>query len=140
MLGLLASIVPAIGNIVGEVIEDKDKALKVQAKIVSAMIDQNSELFKAQSSIITAEASSESWLAQSWRPITMLVFVTIIANNFIVVPYATAFGFPVPVLPIPDNMWGLLTVGIGGYIGSRGVEKVTKTIADAGGVRKLIKG
>jgi hypothetical protein len=32
----------------------------------------------------------------------------------------------VPMLAIPEGMWTLLTVGIGGYIGGRTVEKVLK--------------
>ena len=54
----------------------------------------------------------------------MLAFVAIIVNNYILVPYAVAFGASVPMLEIPPGMWGLLTVGIGGYIGGRTYEKV----------------
>ena len=56
----------------------------------------------------------------------MLTFVVIIANNYIVAPYMGAmFGVSVS-LPIPDEMWNLLTVGIGGYIGLRSGEKMVK--------------
>ena len=57
----------------------------------------------------------------------MLVFVFIIANNYIIVPYVTAFGATVPTLEIPNGLWALLNVGIGGYIASRGIEKIVKS-------------
>lgn len=122
----LAALIPALGKIISEVVTDKDEANRLQAEIMTKMLDQSSELFKAQSSIITAEASSEHWLAAVWRPITMLVFVFIIANNYVIAPYASAFGFEIPTLDIPEGMWGLLQLGIGGYIASRGVEKVAE--------------
>ena len=63
----------------------------------------------------------------------MLSFVFIIFNNYVIAPYAVAFVGPdvIPMLDIPPGMWGLLTVGIGGYIGGRSYEKGKKIAADA---------
>lgn len=62
----------------------------------------------------------------------MLVFVLIIFNNYIIFPYAMAFGWSTaPMLPIPPEMWTLLTVGLGGYIASRGGEKMMKSYKES---------
>ena len=53
----------------------------------------------------------------------MLVAIVIIANNYIFVPYARAFGLAVPLLELPDGLWSLLTLGVGGYVVGRSVEK-----------------
>jgi len=114
---------------------DPQAAVKLQAletQVAVARIAAESSAIKEQSQNIRAEADSKSWMAQNWRPLTMLVFVFIIANNFILQPYLAAlFGFKMAALPIPPDMWGLLKLGIGGYVIGRSAEKVAPSIADA---------
>ena len=102
---------------------DKDAANK--AKIVLLEMKQNGELSKLQTSagIVTAEAKSDHWLAANWRPITMLTFVFIVANNYIIYPYLALFFEEAPKLEIPPDMWALLQIGLGGYVVGRSVEK-----------------
>ncbi len=85
-------------------------------------------LTELQASVVIAEMKSGAWLAQNWRPITMLTFVAIIANNYILYPYLALFWNDAPVLEIPPDMWGLLKIGLGGYVVGRSVEKVAKVI------------
>lgn len=47
----------------------------------------------------------EAEFASSWRPITMLVFVAIIANNYTVAPYLEAMFHVGLTLTIPPDMW-----------------------------------
>jgi hypothetical protein len=84
-----------------------------------------------QAKVVIAEAQSDSWLARNWRPITMLTFVAIIVWNYIVVGTVGAFVERVHVIAIPTDMWELLKLGIGGYIGARTVEKVAPDIIAA---------
>ena len=102
---------------------DKDAANK--AKLMLLEMKQNGELSKLQTSagIVTAEAKSDHWLAANWRPITMLTFVFIIANNYIIYPYLALFFEEAPKLEIPPDMWSLLKIGLGGYVVGRSVEK-----------------
>lgn len=102
---------------------DKDAANK--AKLMLLEMKQNGELSKLQTSagIVTAEAKSDHWLAANWRPITMLTFVFIIANNYILYPYLALFFEEAPKLEIPPDMWALLKIGLGGYVVGRSVEK-----------------
>ena len=77
-----------------------------------------------KSGIIRAEAQSQHAITATWRPITMLVFVFIIANNYILAPYAQAlFGVEGLALDLPPDMWALLKIGLGGYVVGRSVEK-----------------
>lgn len=136
MLSFLTTMIPAIGRVIEKVVPDKDLREQLKAELLEQMLDQNSDLFKAQASIIRSEAKSESWLARSWRPISMLSFLALLFTYWL--------GFaPDYVVTNPDlvaELFGIIKVGIGGYIGSRGIEKVTKTIAEAGGVKKMIGG
>lgn len=110
-------------EIIKRVIPDKEKQKEAQLKLLD--IQQNGELklIEQQASVIIAEAKSESWLARNWRPVTMLTFVSIIANNYIIAPYLHAFGATNVILDIPPKMWGLMELGLGGYVVGRTVEK-----------------
>ncbi len=76
--------------------------------------------------IIEAEAKSSHWLTANWRPLTMLTFVVIVANNYILYPYLALFWPDAPVLEIPPDMWDLLKIGLGGYVVGRSVEKTAE--------------
>ena len=106
---------------------DKDAAAK--AKLELLRMQSSGELAELQASagIITAESQSEHFLVAAWRPITMLVFVFIIANNYIIYPYLSLFFEGAPKLDIPPDMWDLLKIGIGGYTVGRTVEKSVKS-------------
>jgi len=128
--GLLAAIAPkivgGIADVVGEFVEDKDKANELSHLISGRVLDILGVELQVKGAIITAEAQSVHALTAQWRPITMLVFVAIIANNYILYPYLSLFWTDAPILDIPAQMWELLKIGIGGYIASRGVEKVVR--------------
>ena len=126
ILSIIKNLIPTIGRTIEKAVTDKDAARRLKAEIETLLITAQSSMVESQSKIIIAEAQGESWLQRNWRPVTMLTFVFIIANNYIFVPYAVAFGSGVPMLDIPPGMWSLLTVGIGGYIGGRSYEKGLK--------------
>lgn len=137
LAGITALLGP-LGAIIEKVIPDPNKAAEIKAQMQAEMFRADSEFYKAAGSIITTEASGESWLQRNWRPLTMLSFVTIIVNNYIVAPYVAFFGsmfgsdISLPILEIPAGMWGLLQIGIGGYVASRGVEKTVEKIQKGG--------
>ena len=106
-----------------------DPTAAAAAKLKLMELEQSGELreLEAAAANIQAEAKSEHWLTSTWRPITMLTFVAIIANNYILYPYLSLFFTNAPQLDIPPDMWSLLQIGLGGYVVSRGGEKMVKT-------------
>ena len=121
---LIEGIMGPIAKIIGKAVPDKDLAVQLTAQIQMGLLALSMEEIKGATKVIVAEAQGVSWMQRNWRPLTMLTFVSIIANNYIIVPYAVAFGLEVPMLEIPAGMWGLLTVGIGGYVAGRSYEKI----------------
>lgn len=131
--GPVKGLVGAVGGIIDDVTTTDEERLAAKQKLqaieldfTKKLLEADQELFKAQRDVLVAEAKGESWLQRSWRPITMLVFVFIIFNNYVLSPYIQSLGGHVPTLKIPNGMWALLNVGVGGYITSRGVEKVVR--------------
>ncbi len=88
-----------------------EEKAELRAKLTTALVD-------AQAKVLTTEAGG-SWLTQSWRPLVMLSFCSILLYTYFVAPM-----FGLKVVDIPQDLWALLKVGIGGYIGGRSVEKL----------------
>lgn len=97
----------------------RNELAKIEQSVAEKVIDLESKLISAQSSVIIAEAQGSSWLQRMWRPLLMCVFAGLLISTWY-------YGAPSDV-PV-DRLFDLLELGIGGYIGGRTIEKVTKTI------------
>lgn len=126
---IIGTIVNKVSDIIDQTVEDKDLAnqlkSQIQLTILSKEYDNIAKELESKKDVIISETTGHSWLQRNWRPITMLVFVYIIAHNFIIAPL-----FNLKYLPIPPDMWGLLKIGMGGYIFGRTVEKVAPSMKD----------
>lgn len=104
-----------------------DPAQQADAKLKLLSLQQSGDLAKitASANIIIAEASSDSWLAKSWRPILMLTFGALITARW--------FGWAAPNLSQAEylKLWDIVELGLGGYVIGRSVEKTIPSIADA---------
>lgn len=104
-----------------EKMEAKTALLAIESDFTKAALEYEATLAKEQGSTIRAEMASGSWLAATWRPILMLTFGAVIVYSVV----APAFGAPpVDMSGVPDRMWSLMTVGVGGYVVGRSAEKI----------------
>ena len=110
ILGIVGdAILP--GNVISELItgnkdlsdEDKEVALQ-KLTIERAEIDGTTRRW-------VADARSGAWLAANVRPLTLI---------FLTISYVIGWYLHYPL----ESITGLLSIVIGGYFGSRGVEKV----------------
>ena len=111
------------GKVLDKIFPDKTKAAEAKLRMIE--MAQNGELkeLEGQVRILTTEMAG-NWLQRSWRPILMLSIVAIVVNNYIVLPYLSLFGLPAVELDLPEKLWNLMTLGVGGYIVGRSGEKV----------------
>jgi len=116
-------ILPGVFKEVDKVVPDQDLNAKLKASIQTAVLSADASALEAQAGIIGAEAKGESWLQRNWRPMTMLVFVFIVANNYVIAPYAQAIFDRSVALPTPPDLWALIKIGLGGYVVGRSAEK-----------------
>ena len=126
-LNLITAVGPLVKMALGVVdksVADKDLKDKLKSELTSQLLDNNNKELQSAASIIQAEASSVHWLTATWRPALMWICILVIFNNYIIMPFANLiFGSSVE-LSIPDPMWNLLTIGVGGYIVGRSGEKI----------------
>ena len=123
-----AVLKPVLG-IVDKAVPDKDLREQLRTQISMALLEQGGRELAAQVKVILAEAQG-SWMQRNWRPGLMWVVVLILANNFLVSPYVNALlgEGTLPVLDLPERLYNLLTVGLGGYVVGRSAEKVAERI------------
>jgi hypothetical protein len=125
--GLLGKVVGKGLDIIDKLVPDKDLATKLKAEFQKEiMVTDHSEfmaLIEGQVKIILAEATG-GWLQRNWRPILMLTIVAIVANNYLLHPYLSFFTTKTAVLDLPQSLWNLMSIGVGGYIVGRSAEKV----------------
>lgn len=132
---LVGALLKPVGDIIDTLDTRDEKIAALQSRWMGAF-NGVVKLFEAQRDVIVAEARAESWLTQSWRPITMLSFVAIVVNNWLIAPYAQViFGTSI-VLDIPADLWNVIQIGVGGYVASRGLEKVAESVASSFGKTK----
>ena len=107
-----------------EKLNAKQQLFQVQVDMYSKVLDYETKIAEAQSRIIVAEASSESWITRTWRPILMLVFGGLVVARW--------FGFSAPDIPveIESQLWIIIQIGLGGYVGGRSLEKIATVVGE----------
>lgn len=124
ILATLANLIlPGVFKEVDKAVPDQDLNAKLKASIQTAILSADASTLEAQAGIVGAEAKGESWLQRNWRPVTMMVFVFIVANNYVIAPYTQAIFDRSVSLPTPPDLWALIKIGLGGYVVGRSAEK-----------------
>jgi len=123
---LSAGLGTAVDNVLGRFFKDKDQAAQAAQELRLAMLEHEQTAQQVARDVVVAEAKSEHWITSAWRPMIMLMFGVMIANNFIIAPYMDAFFGTNVMFDMPDQAWSLLSVGIGGYVVGRSGEKLMK--------------
>jgi hypothetical protein len=102
-----------------ERLKAKESLAKIQLDMSLKVLDAQTKLVEQQAKIITAEAQGESWLQRTWRPITMLFFLVCLGVYW----FGLAPQYLIDNPDVVEKLFTIIGIGIGGYIGSRGIEK-----------------
>jgi hypothetical protein len=128
MLNFITTLVGSLFSVVDKVVENEAERQKLKTKIQELVLSNQLKELESAAKIIVAEAQGHSWLQRNWRPLLMITIVAIIANNYLLVPYMNAlFGTGI-MLDLPQELWTLMTVGVGGYVGGRSLEKISDKV------------
>ena len=130
ILSFLGGAIKPIADLIGDMhTSDEERGAiqielaKLENSIKSEMLDLEGKFIQAQSAVIIAEAQSQSWLARNWRPLVMTSFaaeIILISTGWMDVEALQA---------VPPELWKLLTLGIGGYMTLRTVDKAIQKAA-----------
>jgi len=120
---LIGPVASLFNSILDKIFPDPIKKAEVQGQVMAELMKVDAQTFEAQIKPLLAELGG-NWLQRSWRPILMLSIVAIVVNNYILYPYFSLFGVQTTILELPDKLWTLMEIGVGGYIVGRSAEKV----------------
>ena len=129
MLNLLGGVAPLAKTLLGTIdkaVPDKDLAQKIKAEFNNELLNADMSKFKAAADIVNSEAKSQHWITATWRPMLMYCLIIIVFNNYILMPYIKYFFGVEITLEIPQDLWTLLQIGLGGYVVGRSGESIAK--------------
>jgi len=119
------TLIPIVGSVLDKILPDPQAAADAKLKMLE--LAQKGELadLTARAEIVKTEAASQSWLASSWRPITMLTFTGLIVARW--------FGWSAPNLSVEEyiKLWDIVELGLGGSVIGRSFEKIVPAVAGA---------
>lgn len=128
VLSFIGSIFKPVVNLIDDLTlspEEKEQLklaqLEQQFAVTLKLMDYESKVLQAQQDVIVTEAKSDLWITKAWRPITMLTFLVLIVCD-----QTGLLAFR-----LAPEAWGLLQLGLGGYVVGRSAEKVVPVITDA---------
>jgi len=123
ILGILGKIAGTVADRVFPDPENELKRMELQQILHAAVLERTSEIERAAADVVRAEAQGQSWLQRTWRPITMLVFVSLIVARWL--------GWSAPNLSESEvlKLWDIVEIGLGGYVIGRSAEKVLPMLA-----------
>jgi hypothetical protein len=122
-LGFISGLIKPVTDLVDQLhtsdderLEAKAILLQLQTSLMSKTLDYEKQIAQSQRDIIVSETQANSWLTRSWRPITMLTFVLLVV-------WSQFTG-----MEVPDDLWFVIKLGLGGYVGGRSVEKSVASV------------
>lgn len=130
-------ILALIGQVLTKVIPDTAERDKALADIQAQLIANDRAIVEAARDVLVAEAKGESWMQRNWRPLFMLCIVFVIMANGLFLPILSAItrvdlvklqGWDA----IPQALWSLAQIGVGGYVVGRSAEKIADSMAKTG--------
>ncbi len=117
-------------------IKDVELRKKLQAEFELKLTEHLGKSLELEQAVVLAEIRSEHWLSYSWRPILMLTLMGFLLLVGLVLPFADLLaGRTLPFNPrwqvLPPQFWEFLSIGVGGYIGGRSLEKIAGKVLAA---------
>jgi hypothetical protein len=129
MIQAIAPLAKILFSTIEKSIPDKDLQAKIKADMQTQLMQSHTQELQAAAKIIEAEAKA-GWFASSWRPLLMYVLIFILVWNYILGPVVKIFTGAVISFELPGDVWGLLQIGLGGYVVGRSAESVARTMAN----------
>ncbi len=137
LVGLLKA---PLMKIVDSYVADLELRRKIEADLEQTLISAGLKEQELGAGIVLEETRSEHLLTWAWRPVLMLTLTAFLVLTGVLLPLADmAAGHALAYNPrwaaLPPGFWDFLSIGMGGYIGGRTVEKVATQVLQSRGRR-----
>jgi len=150
---MYGQIISVVGGIISQtlkgVIPDKNERKKVEASILTDLFKHSGQKLQAAVTVLQTEMGGNT-AQRSWRPHLMYLVMFLLFFYAVVVPLLNSWVVPlvnywidhekhdlIPPLDtkkawdsIPEDLWDLIKLAVGGYVGGRSIEKVASIVTD----------
>lgn len=120
------ALLPIFSTLIDRIFPDKEKQDAAKLELQKVLNEAAAQEIQAKKDIITTEITQGGWASQ-WRAYLMLSCSLMIVCDWMLIPLLNALfawaGFHMEALVIPSEAWTLMTIGLGGYVGERSIEK-----------------
>lgn len=132
-LTILPSIIGPISDVIARLIPDPNKRIELEHEVTKTLMSNQAALLDAMKSVMVADAQSEGWLTRNARPLVVIWALCMLTWVGVIAPSLGIGNEAIKAISsIPDSLWNLVTVGIGGYMIAKTVESAATTIAGKG--------
>lgn len=125
---ILSTIGPILADVLKRAIPDANERAKVQEEITKAMLSNEQAIFDGMKSVMAADSASDNKMLSSARPI--VVYWALAMISFIA--FLGSIGHAEPIVAalerVPTGLWQFVTVGIGAFSLTRGIEKTVREL------------
>ena len=149
---LISGLAGPVSSVINKFITRKEDQMLAQAeleKITSGfkekLLENQKNILDAQRDLISTEMKGSA-MQRNWRPALMWVIIAIIANNYLLAPFLNHFvlyfgaeGKLLPILELPDKLFNLMSIGLGGYVVGRSAEKIIPKLKEINTEAEMIK-
>lgn len=149
---LISGLAGPVSKVISKFITRKEDQLLAQAELdkitngfKEKLLDNQKSILEAQRDLISAEMTGSA-MQRNWRPALMWVIIAIIANNYLLAPFLNHFvlyfgaeGKLLPILELPDKLFNLMSIGLGGYVVGRSAEKIIPKLKEINNEAEMIK-
>lgn len=116
------------GQVIDKIATSDEEKMQAKNQLSELVFDAMGKLQESQREVLVTEARG-NWLQRSWRPILMLAFGFIVVYAYFIEPaFILSDGENGIAQTLNPNFWGLLKLGVGGYIIGRSTEKVASAV------------
>lgn len=126
ILALIPSLLPIFQKIIASIFPDKEKQDQAMIQIQQALNEAQAKLVEASKDVVITEMNQGGILSK-WRAILMTACTALLIFDWMLVPVLNCLlkllGTGIDAVPVPSEVWYVLQIGLGGYVGERMIEK-----------------
>lgn len=111
-------IIKETGGVIDTLSTSDAEKLKAKEELSKIVMDGLNTATSFQRDVLVKEMEG-NFLQRSWRPLTLLTFTVVVVISVFTDTHLNE---------VPTEFWDLISLGLGGYVAGRSVEKVAKTV------------
>ena len=127
---MIEQLIGPVVDLLKRIIPDPVERERITAEVTKTLVENEKAALEAASSTMAADAASEGWLTRAARPIVVLWSLAIVTAVVGETAFFGSANIVKSLQAVPDFLWNLIAVGIGGYMVLRSVDKGVQAFAE----------